>query len=204
MARPFNAARYVVRARRLADLSQRELAARLGVSHSVVGRIESGHVVPAVDLFVRILAIAGLRLESVDSSGAVIEPVAVDLARDNAGRRFPAHLDVHPIEDASNDYLWRRRQERQSPQAWFHRREERDRRRATEGTMVDQPTVTDLASYRRLVLEQRAARLRARAAMQAPSPPPPDCFCDLGCHESGPCVLTCPCQCEPETSRGLG
>lgn len=199
MSNRFSADRYVVRLRRHADLSQRELAARLGVAPSVIARIETGQVAPSADLLSRILAIAGLRLVVIDSAGELVDPVAEDLARDNAGRRYPAHLDVHPVESASADYQWRPRHERQAPKAWFQLRPERDRCRAGLPSVPDQPTVSDLAEYRRLVLQQRAERLRAQAAVWAASQPPePPCSCDLECMESGPCRPTCLCQCEPE------
>ncbi|MBB2986923.1 helix-turn-helix domain-containing protein [Terracoccus luteus] len=55
-------ARMVMRVRRLADLSQRDLAARVGLSPSTIARIETGHGAVSVGLFGRLLAVAGLRL----------------------------------------------------------------------------------------------------------------------------------------------
>ena len=55
-------ARMVMRVRRLADLSQRDLAARVGLSPSTIARIETGQGSVSVGLFGRLLAVAGLRL----------------------------------------------------------------------------------------------------------------------------------------------
>ncbi|MGN6751495.1 MAG: helix-turn-helix domain-containing protein [Intrasporangium sp.] len=198
----FSAERYVVRARRLADLSQRELAEQLGISRSIVSRLETGEVVPSTDLLSRIMAIAGLRLVVVDSDGALVDPVSEHVARDNAGRRYPAHLDVNPVEMAPAAYLWRPRRERHAPRAWFQLREERDRRRAELPSIDDHPTVGDLAAYRRMLFEQKAARMHAQAAARAATEPTlPDCSCGLECEESGPCVPSCGCQCEPPVSN---
>lgn len=198
----FSADRYVVRARRRADLSQRELAERLGVSHSLVARIETGDIVPTTAMLCRIMAMAGLRLVVVDSDGALVDPVSEHVARDNAGRRYPEHLDVNPVEMAPSEYLWRPRRERHAPKAWFQLREERDRRRAELQSIDDHPTVGDLAAYRRMLFEQKTARMRAQAAARAAAEPSlPDCSCGLECEESGPCVPSCACQCEPPVSN---
>ena len=53
------AGRLVRAARWRADLSQRALAQAAGVPRSTVARIESGHVSPRVDTFVRLLEAAG-------------------------------------------------------------------------------------------------------------------------------------------------
>ena len=84
--------RYVVRARRRADLSQRELAALVGISASTVSRIESGAVVPSIALYVRLLALAGLRLLVVDREGHEVLPVP--RCPSNAG---PSHATTVPM-----------------------------------------------------------------------------------------------------------
>src|SRR4051812_42495796 len=88
------AGRYVVRARRRADLSQRELAAAVGSSQSAIGRIERGSVQPTVGSLAAMLGLAGLKLVVVDARGHEVAPASADVVRDNQGRRFPAHLDV--------------------------------------------------------------------------------------------------------------
>lgn len=83
------------RVRRIADLSQRELASRAGVSTATVNRIETGTLVPRLHTLQRLLASADLRLVVVDSDGRVVAPMRTwqDLT-DDGGRRYPAHLDT--------------------------------------------------------------------------------------------------------------
>jgi transcriptional regulator with XRE-family HTH domain len=85
----------VRRVRRLADMSQRELAVAAKVAHTTIGRIESGALVPSLVVFDRILAVADLQLVVVGADGRVVLPmVDWDDARDGAERRFPSHLDT--------------------------------------------------------------------------------------------------------------
>jgi hypothetical protein len=72
-------ARMVMRVRRLADLSQRDLAARVGLSPSTIARIETGQGAVSVGLFGRLLAVAGLRL------------LVCSADEDPAHEREPAH-----------------------------------------------------------------------------------------------------------------
>jgi glycine hydroxymethyltransferase len=95
---PGTAARLIRAARRRADLSQRQLASRSGVPHSAVSRIETGSTAaPRVDTIVKLLRAADHHLAAVpgqeptDTDGTV-EP------RDRAGRRYPSHLDVRPVD----------------------------------------------------------------------------------------------------------
>ena len=85
----------VRRVRRIADMSQRELAKAAKVSHPTIGRIESGALMPSLTVFYRILAVADLWLVVVAANGRVILPmVDWDEARDGAERRYPSHLDT--------------------------------------------------------------------------------------------------------------
>lgn len=82
-------------ARRLADLSQRELAERSGVALSVVARIEAGQTVaPRLTTVLALLAAAECRLEL---RRGTAEGDAGLVVTDRAGRRFPAHLDVREV-----------------------------------------------------------------------------------------------------------
>lgn len=85
----------VRRARRIADLSQRELAKRTGLSPSTVARIETGAITPSLAVMQRILETAGLFLVVVDRDGHVVQPMR-DVAdiHDGVDRRYPSHLDT--------------------------------------------------------------------------------------------------------------
>lgn len=82
------------RARRIMDVSQRELAALLGVAPSTVARAESSTGDVSLTLVTSVLEQAGLRLAVVDADGKPVAPMRADGARDHAGRRCPAHLDA--------------------------------------------------------------------------------------------------------------
>ena len=108
--------------RRCADLSQRELAGRAGLSRSTVGRIEAGTLVPSMATLSAVLGVAGFRLVAVDAGGALVplmaDPAAQDL-RDGAERRYPSHLDV--IVDPSAAEWWGGRYGLARPPETFHR-----------------------------------------------------------------------------------
>jgi transcriptional regulator with XRE-family HTH domain len=90
------------RARRIAGLSQRDMAEVVGVSQSTVQRSETGSLIPSLEVFERIMAAAGLHLVVIDDERHLIEPMEEwivpmddrDGVRDGAGRRYPSHLDV--------------------------------------------------------------------------------------------------------------
>jgi HTH-type transcriptional regulator/antitoxin HipB len=156
---------YVRRVRRIADLSQRELASAVGRSQSAVSRVESGRDV-TLSLFARILAVAGLRISIVDADGVETAPVPPDVLRDAAGRRAPSHLDIHAAPERPMFRLLLRSVDATPHGFWYHRRRDRDRLRAQAGIVpYDQPTVSSLGTERR---ERDAARrARARAAAHA-------------------------------------
>ena len=82
------------RVRRMAKLSQRELAHELGVSQSAVAKWETGRTCPTVRMLERVLAVAEMRLAAVLAGGERVQPMKVVAARDAAGRRYPAHARV--------------------------------------------------------------------------------------------------------------
>lgn len=85
----------VRRVRRILDVSQRGLAALLGVSQSVVARWETGRTSPRVAVVERLFGLARLRVTVHDeASGEVVEPMRDDGARNRGGSRFPAHTDL--------------------------------------------------------------------------------------------------------------
>ncbi|ADU46942.1 helix-turn-helix domain-containing protein [Intrasporangium calvum] len=192
----FDASAHVTRARRRADLSQRELAARLGVSQSVVNRWEGGSPM-SVNRLVTILALAGLRLCVVDGSGRQVDPTPSDVVRDNAGRRFPSHLDVDPPERVPAERVLMPRRDRPDPRGWYRLRDKRDARRLSEGAPTDHPTVSGELSRRLDEVRRQRLRARARAREEAL----PECECLDGCFELA-CLPGCSCQCEPDRSSG--
>lgn len=193
----FDGARFIVRTRRMADLSQRELAEAIGVSRATVGRLESGAARVETGTLSVILALAGLRLAVLDGEGTEIAPVPVDVLRDRADRRFPGHLDARPPVDAPSDRVHPRRGAPE-PKGWYHQRPSRARRRVLTGTPADHPTVSGLREARRAAYWQGVAQAEARRGAE----PEPECRCLDGCFELA-CLDDCPCQCEPDRRGAL-
>jgi len=80
---------HIVRyARRRAGLTQRELAARTGVTQASIARIESGSVSPRADTVERILAACGFILEVAERGGLGVDRslIQLELARTPAER----------------------------------------------------------------------------------------------------------------------
>lgn len=150
------------RIRRTADLSQRELAARIGVGKSAVAAAESGTRGLDVRAVARAAALAGLCLALVDAAGGTLPAMDPGGVRDRAGRRFPAHLDTrHGDQDWWHDA---HRYSRDRPWYTFDRdRERRDLLRRRDGTPADHqlPRPGDSPAERRAA--RRVARARAEA-----------------------------------------
>lgn len=144
------------RARRVADLSQRDLAKRAGVSQASLARWEMGQGSPDVHVFERLVAPAGFRLSVHDESGSPVQPMSTDAPVDRQGRLFPAHLDLHPDEEPYSGV----------PRTYAPRREYRDIRRRWSGvTPEDHPRASDVALARERT--KQARREQARAAREA-------------------------------------
>ena len=95
----------LLRAARLCRvLSQRELAARAGLTRTTVERLQSGQTNdPSLSTVQRLLAAAGFSMMVVDDSGDELSyRNAPDTRLDRAGRRMPAHLPQVPL----NEYWW--------------------------------------------------------------------------------------------------
>lgn len=145
----------VRRARRAADLSQRDLAARLGVSQSTVARWETGQSSPTLRMVEQMLSLSGLRLGMVDPEGASVAPMREDAARDRAGRRFPAHVDLDalgwwmpPGLHLSVEWLDAHRLavQQRVPRIRYERATWRDTMRRLLGVPDDHPTWEELVS----------------------------------------------------------
>lgn len=180
----FDAAAYLPRARRLGEMSQRELAARLGVHQSSVARWESGTAAVPLGALVDALSAAGLRLAVLDPEGREVPAFDRDVVRDNAGRRFPAHLDVAPPWPAPRNRGNGQRFDRPPPRAWYALRPPGD---APAVRATDHPTRTELAEI--------AALHRQRPGRTQLDPVP--CTCAGDCLLQPGCPPSCDCQCEP-------
>ncbi|WP_158548849.1 helix-turn-helix domain-containing protein [Blastococcus sp. TF02A-26] len=183
------------RIRRIADLSQRELAAAIGVSKSALAAAEAGTGRLDVRALGRAAEAAGLRIALVDAAGDEVLGMADGTVRDMAGRRFPAHLDTR----YSDEGWWHDAHHYGRPRAWYTY--DRDRRwrdvvRARRGTPEDHlvPEPGDSPAERRAA-RQDAARRRSRAEWErrrdaGELPPLPRWVCD------------CPPEC-PEDEAGV-
>jgi transcriptional regulator with XRE-family HTH domain len=94
--------------RRTRRLSQRELAEHAHLPRSTIDRIESGrNGDPRLSTLESILAAAGYVLTVTNRFG---RPLAMDDdhgdLRDEAGRRFPAHLPAYPVIGEMQDPWW--------------------------------------------------------------------------------------------------
>lgn len=94
--RPGAAARLVRRARRLAGMTQRELAAAAGVPQATVGRIETGATQPRLETVLLLCNAAGRDLELTERAGAGVDRT---LVRENL-RRTPAARAQQLADDA--------------------------------------------------------------------------------------------------------
>lgn len=207
------------RIRRTADLSQRELAVALGLSRSTIARAETGDRDLPATVLVRAARLAGLRLALLDAGGQEMAGMTDLAVRDQAGRRFPAHLDVR-----YGDQAWwygDQRYDREQPWYTFDRaRRVRDRWRGWTGTPEDhqepQPGDSPAERVRARADRIRAARTEAQAERLRRGPLHRDewvCSCPSGCdelllaelppdapddpwHRPPVHVDTCPCRCD--------
>ena len=114
---------FILRCRRIADLSQRDLARALGVCHSTVARWETGEREPVASMLARIARLAGLKLALVVPAQATCEPESSqlevdapdegpapppDVAGDASVPDPPAHLAEPWPDNTVRDSLGRR------------------------------------------------------------------------------------------------
>lgn len=104
---PFPIAGVLRRARRTADLSQRELAKKARMHHGVVARIEAGRSEPSVALLNKLLSCAGVMLVPVMiDTGDELGTMPTETMRDAADRYFPSHLDVRRTHGPGSLMWW--------------------------------------------------------------------------------------------------
>ncbi|MGR6967187.1 helix-turn-helix transcriptional regulator [Geodermatophilus sp. URMC 61] len=106
----------VRRIRRTADMSQRELAARTGLSKTTIAAAEAGNRDLGVTRLALLAEVAGLRLVLLDAEGREVTGMDPGGARDATQRRLPAHLDTQPTDQVADRWAHRPdRQQRGSP-----------------------------------------------------------------------------------------
>lgn len=172
----------VRRVRRVLDVSQRGLAALLGVSQSQVARWETARTSPRVAVLAEMLRLARVRVRLVhESTGSEVEPMRDDGGRDRARRRFPAHVDLDVTgwwvpRDAmttGQDAWWRARsRRRQVPRVRYHHARWKRLLRGVRGTPVDHPSLHQLVAEAEHVEELRDERRRRVRALTPPAPTP--------------------------------
>jgi DNA-binding XRE family transcriptional regulator len=198
------------RIRRIADLSQRELAQRLALSKTAIGAAEAGTRDLPATLLARAAALAGLRLTVVDDQGCEVAGMADDTVRDMGYRRFPAHLDTRYADES----WWHGEHRRSRSQPWYtfdRDRWVRDtywRRRlgTPEDHQLPQPgdSPEDRAARRKWEALRRRAEERERRFLAGElrnTGPDFECICPPACdplveRTADVHVDDCPCQCD--------
>jgi transcriptional regulator with XRE-family HTH domain len=138
----FDASGLLRRARRLADLSQREMAVRAGTGVATVGRAECGGAV-SLRMFAHLVRAAGFELVVVNALGEPLDPMRSDAVRDHGGRHYPAHLD--PASTSVSRRVAGLARDRPIPRLSFNRREYRDaERRWQRRQPLDHPGPEDV------------------------------------------------------------
>lgn len=185
----FDLAGVVRRIRRTADLSQRELAQRLGLSKSMVAAVESGNRTLEVSVLVRAADLADLRLALLDAQGQEVGAMSPGGVRDMGNRRFPAHLDTR----YGDEDWWHGVHRYDRPEPWYtfdRSRSIRDIWREILGTPDDHQLPQPGDSPQ----ERRAARARAAAGRREAGDA-------AEVREWPDLVCTCPPECD-ELDRG--
>ena len=198
------------RIRRLADVSQRELAAAAFISPAAVAHAEAGTRDLPVASLARAASLAGLRLALLDNAGSEVGAMSADGVRDLSGRRFPAHLDTRRSDEGV--WLYEPRRDRPETSFTFNRdRARRDAGRRAAGAPEDHhaflagDSPADRAQarrreYRRGQEEERQRRFLAGELAHVAEPFV--CTCPSACDDlddrSGRPVHAagCPCNCD--------
>jgi HTH-type transcriptional regulator/antitoxin HipB len=122
-----------------------------------------------------ILALAGLRLVAVDAAGVPVAPMREDAARDRAGRRYPAHVDLRaegwwvPAGSgmtASAPAARRDSARRQIPQVRYDRGVWKRVLRRVQGVPQDHPTRGELAARVQARVQVNVVSSRATASLR--------------------------------------
>lgn len=194
---PFDAAGLLRRARRNAQMSQREMAEAIGVGKSTIAEAERDGGSVTLPILLAALAVGGIELVAMDWGGEV-EVMRPDALRDRRNRKLPAHLDAWvPSENARAPEHWKSSRHRNAPVRWALR----PPGGWIEHLPLHHPGPEDIAMAARADADRRAferARYEARYGRRRPrSVPPSECECSDECVElSMECPPRCPCQCD--------
>ena len=162
----------VRRVRRILDVSQRGLAALIGVSQSVVARWETGSTSPRSSVMADLLRRARLHVAVTDDEGQEVGPMRDDGARQVHGSRFPAHVDLRvtgwwrpaDVESTMIEYFQWQRRSREAGNPSVRYRRNRWRRRLERdlwGTPDDHPSIEQCAAEAEALEAERSQRLAA-------------------------------------------
>ena len=196
------------RIRRIADLSQRELARAAGLSVSAVAHAEAGTRDLHVAALTRAAEVAGLRLVLVDPDDSQVRPMADGAVRDSMGRRFPAHLDTWRSDEKPGRFD--HRYDRRTPWFTFDRdRPGRDAIRRRTGVPDDHrlprpdddPEVRRALRRRQMWRSEREEWARRLAAGEISPSPDFECTCPPECEELDQGLRpvhadACACRCD--------
>ncbi len=179
------------RARRIVDVSQRDMADRIGVSAATVARAELADGAVSVAVVEALLAQAGLRIIVVDESCTPVAPMRADAAQNHGRRRYAAHLDARIPTQADRPIGgWRR--DRPQPRLTFNHRFWRDVRRDRMGIVPRDHTSEFELRLARHLRKRRAPTWLTK--LRAARPAIEECRCGPACLTF--CVPSCRCQCE--------
>lgn len=145
----------VRRVRRRLGVSQRALAAQLGVSQSRVARWETGRTIPSAADLEEVLALIGASLVALDENGEQVRAMSPLAVRDLADRHYPAHCDPRgagwwdppgSMTTVEGAVEWRRSRELGVPRITYDRGVWRAMMRLGYGTPPDHPTTAEVVA----------------------------------------------------------
>lgn len=197
----FDFANLIRRARRNADMSQRDLAAAIGVSPSTIARAERDGGTVTLPVLMAALAQGGIELVATDGTGEEVYIMRPDALRDHAHRQLPAHLDAWVRSRFEGDARPSPPGSRPKPLVRYARRDYRDQRRDRElDRLLYHPGPEDIAIAKRRDEEKRPIPTHL---LRPPSPQIAECTCSDECVQRAmACPWSCPCQCEAVATAG--
>jgi transcriptional regulator with XRE-family HTH domain len=92
-------------ARHNARWSQKQLAAASGVSLRQISRYEAEQCRPRIDVFALLMSVMDHTVQVLDPAGRELEPMLFDAELDEAGRHYPAAVDLRPVLEYGDWWL---------------------------------------------------------------------------------------------------